>query len=103
MEVSGHFPFWRHQLEKNDLLALCVSLEPGYEYVECSCVYSICRRADIPDSRESRAKRGRPSLGSNKGVTIGNVVNQLAALVGEPDVSLHEAKLFLCVGIGYYL
>ena len=31
-----------------------------------------------------------------QGVVVGDVVNQLTALVGDPNVSIHEAKAFVC-------
>jgi formate dehydrogenase major subunit len=31
-----------------------------------------------------------------QGVAVGGVVNQLTALVGDPNVSIHEAKAFIC-------
>ena len=31
-----------------------------------------------------------------QGVVVGDVVNQLTALIGDPNVSIHEAKAFLC-------
>ena len=34
--------------------------------------------------------------GSVKGVVTGDVVNDLSALVGDPNVTIHEAKVFVC-------
>jgi formate dehydrogenase major subunit len=31
-----------------------------------------------------------------QGVVVGDVVNQLTALIGDPNVSIHEAKAFIC-------
>ena len=31
-----------------------------------------------------------------EGVVTGDVVNQLTALVGDPNVSIHEGKAFVC-------
>ncbi|HWQ14689.1 MAG TPA: hypothetical protein VNL77_17965 [Roseiflexaceae bacterium] len=31
-----------------------------------------------------------------KGIAVGDVVNDLSALVGDPNVSIHEAKAFVC-------
>jgi formate dehydrogenase major subunit len=31
-----------------------------------------------------------------QGVVVGDVVNQLTALIGDPNVSIHEAKAFVC-------
>ena len=31
-----------------------------------------------------------------QGVVVGDVVNQLTALIGDPNVSIHEAKAFTC-------
>jgi formate dehydrogenase major subunit len=31
-----------------------------------------------------------------KGIAVGDVVNDLSALVGDPNVSIHEAKVFVC-------
>ena len=31
-----------------------------------------------------------------KGISKGDVVNDLSALVGDPNVTIHEAKLFVC-------
>jgi formate dehydrogenase major subunit len=31
-----------------------------------------------------------------KGITVGDVVNNLSARLGDPDVSIHEAKVFVC-------
>jgi formate dehydrogenase major subunit len=39
---------------------------------------------------------GLPWHWGYKGVTTGDVVNDLAALVGDPNVSIHEAKVFVC-------
>ncbi|HJZ56798.1 MAG TPA: molybdopterin dinucleotide binding domain-containing protein, partial [Gemmataceae bacterium] len=39
---------------------------------------------------------GLPWHWGYKGVSVGDVVNDLAALVGDPNVSIHEAKVFVC-------
>jgi formate dehydrogenase major subunit len=39
---------------------------------------------------------GLPWHWGYKGVTTGDVVNDLSALVGDPNVSIHEAKVFVC-------
>ncbi len=39
---------------------------------------------------------GLPWHWGYKGVTTGDVVNDLSALVGEPNTSIHEAKVFVC-------
>jgi formate dehydrogenase major subunit len=39
---------------------------------------------------------GLPWHWGYKGVTTGDVVNNLAALVGDPNVTIHEAKVFVC-------
>jgi formate dehydrogenase major subunit len=39
---------------------------------------------------------GLPWHWGYKGVSTGDVVNDLAALVGEPNVTIHEAKIFVC-------
>jgi formate dehydrogenase major subunit len=31
-----------------------------------------------------------------QGVAVGDVVNQLTAIIGDPNVSIHEAKAFVC-------
>jgi formate dehydrogenase major subunit len=31
-----------------------------------------------------------------RGVVVGDVVNQLTAMIGDPNVSIHEAKAFVC-------
>jgi formate dehydrogenase major subunit len=31
-----------------------------------------------------------------QGVAVGDVVNQLTAMIGDPNVSIHEAKAFVC-------
>ena len=31
-----------------------------------------------------------------KGISTGDVVNNLSAMVGEPNVFIHEAKIFVC-------
>ena len=31
-----------------------------------------------------------------KGLVTGDVVNDLSALVGDPNVTIHEAKVFVC-------
>jgi formate dehydrogenase major subunit len=39
---------------------------------------------------------GLPWHWGYKGVSTGDVVNDLSALVGDPNVSIHEAKVFVC-------
>jgi formate dehydrogenase major subunit len=39
---------------------------------------------------------GLPWHWGYKGVTTGSVVNNLSAIVGEPNVTIHEAKVFVC-------
>jgi formate dehydrogenase major subunit len=39
---------------------------------------------------------GLPWHWGYKGITTGDVVNNLSALVGDPNVSIHEAKVFVC-------
>ena len=39
---------------------------------------------------------GMPWHWGYKGIVTGDVVNDLAALVGDPNVSIHEAKVFVC-------
>ncbi len=39
---------------------------------------------------------GLPWHWGYKGVSTGDVVNNLSALVGDPNVSIHEAKVFVC-------
>jgi formate dehydrogenase major subunit len=39
---------------------------------------------------------GLPWHWGYKGVTTGDVVNNLSAMVGEPNVMIHEAKIFVC-------
>lgn len=39
---------------------------------------------------------GMPWHWGYKGVVTGDVVNDLAALVGDPNVNIHEAKVFVC-------
>lgn len=39
---------------------------------------------------------GLPWHWGYKGLAVGDVVNDLAALVGDPNVSIHEAKVFVC-------
>lgn len=39
---------------------------------------------------------GLPWHWGYKGVTTGDVVNNLSALVGDPNVTIHEAKVFVC-------
>jgi formate dehydrogenase major subunit len=39
---------------------------------------------------------GLPWHWGYKGLTTGDVVNNLSALVGDPNVSIHEAKVFVC-------
>jgi formate dehydrogenase major subunit len=39
---------------------------------------------------------GLPWHWGYKGLTTGDVVNDLSALVGDPNVTIHEAKVFVC-------
>jgi formate dehydrogenase major subunit len=39
---------------------------------------------------------GMPWHWGYKGITTGDVVNDLSALVGDPNVTIHEAKVFVC-------
>jgi formate dehydrogenase major subunit len=39
---------------------------------------------------------GLPWHWGYKGISTGDVVNDLSALVGEPNVTIHEAKVFVC-------
>ena len=39
---------------------------------------------------------GMPWHWGYKGIAVGDVVNNLTALVGDPNVSIHEAKVFVC-------
>jgi formate dehydrogenase major subunit len=39
---------------------------------------------------------GMPWHWGYKGIAVGDVVNNLSALVGDPNVSIHEAKVFVC-------
>ncbi len=39
---------------------------------------------------------GMPWHWGYKGVAVGDVVNDLSALVGDPNVNIHEAKVFVC-------
>jgi formate dehydrogenase major subunit len=39
---------------------------------------------------------GLPWHWGYKGISVGDVVNDLTALVGEPNVMIHEAKVFVC-------
>lgn len=39
---------------------------------------------------------GLPWHWGYKGIAVGDVVNDLAAMVGDPNVSIHEAKVFVC-------
>jgi formate dehydrogenase major subunit len=39
---------------------------------------------------------GMPWHWGYKGIAVGDVVNDLSALVGDPNVSIHEAKVFVC-------
>ena len=39
---------------------------------------------------------GMPWHWGYKGVSTGDVVNDLSALVGDPNVTIHEAKVFVC-------
>jgi formate dehydrogenase major subunit len=39
---------------------------------------------------------GMPWHWGYKGIAVGEVVNNLSALVGDPNVSIHEAKVFVC-------
>jgi formate dehydrogenase major subunit len=39
---------------------------------------------------------GMPWHWGYKGVVTGDIVNDLSALVGDPNVTIHEAKVFVC-------
>jgi formate dehydrogenase major subunit len=39
---------------------------------------------------------GLPWHWGYKGIAVGDVVNNLSAMVGDPNVSIHEAKVFVC-------
>jgi formate dehydrogenase major subunit len=39
---------------------------------------------------------GLPWHWGYKGISRGDVVNNLSALVGDPNVTIHEAKVFVC-------
>jgi formate dehydrogenase major subunit len=39
---------------------------------------------------------GMPWHWGYKGIAVGDVVNNLSAMVGDPNVSIHEAKVFVC-------
>ena len=39
---------------------------------------------------------GMPWQWGYKGISKGDVVNDLSALVGDPNVGIHEAKVFVC-------
>jgi formate dehydrogenase major subunit len=39
---------------------------------------------------------GMPWHWGYKGIAVGDVVNDLSAMVGDPNVSIHEAKVFVC-------
>jgi formate dehydrogenase major subunit len=39
---------------------------------------------------------GLPWHWGYKGVAKGDVVNNLSAMIGEPNVMIHEAKIFVC-------
>jgi formate dehydrogenase major subunit len=39
---------------------------------------------------------GLPWHWGYKGLSTGDVVNDLSALVGDPNVTIHEAKVFVC-------
>jgi formate dehydrogenase major subunit len=39
---------------------------------------------------------GLPRHWGYKGVSTGDVVNDLSALAGDPNLSIHEAKVFVC-------
>jgi len=39
---------------------------------------------------------GLPWHWGYKGIAVGDVVNDLAAMIGDPNVSIHEAKVFVC-------
>ena len=39
---------------------------------------------------------GMPWHWGYKGISKGDVVNDLSALVGDPNVTIHEAKVFVC-------
>jgi formate dehydrogenase major subunit len=39
---------------------------------------------------------GMPWHWGYKGIAVGDVVNNLSAMIGDPNVSIHEAKVFVC-------
>ena len=39
---------------------------------------------------------GMPWHWGYEGVSTGDVVNELTALIADPNVSMHEAKVFVC-------
>src|SRR5437870_5251251 len=39
---------------------------------------------------------GMPWHWGYKGIAVGEVVNNLSAMIGDPNVSIHEAKVFVC-------
>jgi formate dehydrogenase major subunit len=39
---------------------------------------------------------GMPWHWGYKGIAVGDVVNDLTALVGDPNVNIHEGKVFVC-------
>jgi formate dehydrogenase major subunit len=39
---------------------------------------------------------GLPWHWGYKGIAVGEIVNNLAAMIGDPNVSIHEAKVFVC-------
>jgi hypothetical protein len=51
-----------------------------------------------PFSIQSRVvhQAGMPFHWGYQGVVTGNITNELAALVADPNVTIHEAKAFMC-------
>ena len=48
-------------------------------------------------STASRSTRSAcPGTGATRGSSTGDVVNELTSLVGDPNVSIHEGKAFVC-------
>ncbi|MFO0910711.1 MAG: molybdopterin-dependent oxidoreductase [Isosphaeraceae bacterium] len=59
---------------------------------------ALVTRRIRPFSIEGRTLHqvGMPWHWGYKGISTGDVVNDLSALVGDPNVSIHEAKVFVC-------
>jgi formate dehydrogenase major subunit len=50
----------------------------------------------VGDARKTVHHVGMPWHWGYKGLVTGDVVNDLSALVGDPNVTIHEAKVFVC-------